>query len=976
MAIRSSLIERRLRPGSAWDADAPVDAPYELFGRAQQLQQVKGLLGVGTADARALLLSGEPGVGKSALLVAVSEAVAATGARVLSAAGVQSEADLGYAGVHQLLFPLVEHFENLPEAHREALCGALGFGGDQVPDVFLVADSVLFLLRRVAAERPVFIVVDDLAWLDRASSTVLDCVMRQSAGNHIGFLAACRNGTGTFFERAGCPAYELPPLDQTAAAELVKAHFPELAERVRDRVLAQAQGNPLALLELPAALSRSQRGGLADLPAILPLSPRLGTVCTSQLSGLSAESRRLLLLLALDDTGDPRVLKMRSADSGALTALAAAESDRLITVDHTNGHATFRHPLIRAAVVETSTLTERCQAHRLLAEIHREEPERRAWHLAEATLGPDEQVAALLEAAGHTMARRGDAAKAVAALTRAAELSPRPGDRGRRLTQAAYLEAHEIGKLRTALALLGGARNADPDITGSLLTATTAALVLINSDDGDVEAAHRLLMDAIESGTHEYDAEDDTLIEAFHTLFAVCWHGGRADLWAGFEAMLRRFEPAPPPLLAACGRALADPVRIRVTGFRELDSVLADIPDEQDPGRIVRATAASVAPDRLARLRAVSWRAVSVGRRGGPVSPYLRALKDLCLDAFLAGCWEQAGTLADEGLKNSEEHGYRFLSWYFHYIQALLAAVQGRFEESRALADRITQWAVPRSVLGAVACAAHARILASLGEGDYESAYHHAVAISPAGRLASHVPHAMWACMDLVEAAVHTGRTAEAEMHVRAIRESGMASFSPRLAILLESSAALAQTGDSASKRFQQVLAAPEMQNWPFDLARVRLAYGEHLRRTRSIREARAQLDAAAQTFERLGARPWADRAASELRATGLMRNRAPLASAALTAQELEIAHLAASGLTNKQIGERLHLSPRTVGSHLYRLFPKLEITSRAALREALAEVPQAGGSISGYGGDAGAEVKCRWNTETPAGAGVRRGLG
>ncbi|MGW6912039.1 hypothetical protein [Streptomyces sp. NPDC054940] len=208
-------------------------------------------------------------------------------------------------------------------------------------------------------------------------------------------------------------------------------------------------------------------------------------------------------------------------------------------------------------------------------------------------------------------------------------------------------------------------------------------------------------------------------------------------------------------------------------------SILAGIRDGADPGRIVHATTASVCPDRLARVRDVSWGVVRRGRRGGPLRQYLRAPMNLCLDDFLTGRWGETATQADEGLRLCEEHQYRFLPCCFQYHHALLAAVHGHFEESRALADRITQWAVPRGVLGAVACAGHARRLASLGEGDYESAYHHAVAISPAGRLASHVPHAIWACMDLVEAAVRTHRSAEAEAHVRAVRESGIADFSP-----------------------------------------------------------------------------------------------------------------------------------------------------------------------------------------------------
>ncbi|MCX4766756.1 AAA family ATPase [Streptomyces sp. NBC_01275] len=914
-----------------------------MVGRARQLQEIKALLGPGTAAGRALLLSGEPGVGKSVLLGEVARAMSGVGAQILSAVGVRFEAELAYAGLHQLLLPLNDRFEHLGDTHRKALLGALGYGGDPVPDGLHVCDAVLFLLRRAATERTVFIVVDDLAWLDRASSAVLGFVARRLSGSRIGFLAASRSGAETPFDRAGLAEYELPPLSHDAATELLRARFPELAAPVRDRVLAQAQGNPLALVELPAALSDPQRGALADLPDVLPLSPRVRRLHVPRVAGLPAESRRILLLLALDDTGDSGVLRAGSEELKVLTALAA-ESDRLITVDGTNRRVAFRHPLMRAAVVETSTLTERCQAHRALAEIRAESPERRAWHLGRATLVPDERIAALLEEAGHRAARRGDATAAVATFTRAAELSPRPVDRGRRLTWAAYLAAEATGELRAASELLDRARRADPDRTGSPLTAATASLLLLNGGDGDVDMAHRLLVEAVGTGIHghdaEDDAEDDALIEALHILQLVCWSGGRDALWEPFHAALDRLKPAAPPLLSACGKTLADPARTGLAGRQELDSILAGIRNEGDPGQIVRVGAAAVHSDRPAELRDVSWRVVRRGRRGGHVRRHIDALMHLCLQDFPTGRWDEAETLADEGLRVCEERQYPFFSWYFEYHQALLAAVHGHFEESRSLSDRITQWAVPRGVLGAVAFADHARVLAELGAGDYECAYRHAVAISPAGRLASHAPQALSVCMDLVEAAVHTRRAAEAEAHVQAMREAGVAALSPRLALLVAGSAALVAPDDGAVGRFEQALSVPGAQHWPFDLARIRLAYGERLRRMRFVSEARAQLDAANQVFERLGAQPWADRAAGELRATRRSRTAAKHGSATLTAQEQEIATLAASGMTNKQIGERLHLSPRTVGSHLYQLFPKLGIASRAAIRDALASLP------------------------------------
>ncbi|MET9353152.1 AAA family ATPase [Streptomyces sp. NPDC006617] len=917
------------------------NAPPEVVGRAQQLREITKFLGSGTAEGgRALLLRGEPGVGKSVLLAEVAKAMSAAGAQVLSATGVQFEADLAYAGLHQLLFPLHDRFADVGSSHHKVLRGALGFGSDPVPDRLLVSHAVLSLLRRTATERPVFVVVDDLPWLDRASSAVLAFVARRLAGSGIGFLAASRPGAETFFEGTGLTQYEVPALDHNAAAALIGARFPGLTARARRHVLAQAQGNPLALLELPTALSGPQRSAPADLPTVLPLPPSLQTLYASRLSGLPSASRRLLLLLALDGTGDLGVLQIAPEDAVGLSALEAAASEGLIAVDDANRRVTFPHPMIGAAVVEASTLTERCQAHRTLAEIRAEEPERRAWHLGEATLAPDEQVADLLEEAGHRFARRGDTAGAVATWTRAAELSARPADRVRRLTAAAYLNADATGELRAASELLERARRTDQDLSGSPLAAATAAILLLNSGDGDVDSAHRLLVAAIEAGPHGHDAGDGALVEALYTLRSVCFVGGRAALWEPFHAALSRLKPAPPALLSVCGRTFSDPARTGVADLKEFDSILAGIRDEEDPARIVRAGTACLYPDRLAEVREASWRVVRQGRRGGPARRHLDALMHLCLHDFQTGQWEEAERLTDEGLRICEELRNPACSWYFQYNRALLAAVHGRFEESRALADRITRWAVPRGALGVVALADHARVLADLGDGDYEGAYHHAAAISPAGRLACHVPPALWVCMDLVEAAVHTQRAAEAEAHVRAVQESGVAALSPRLALLVAGSAALVASDDDAPECFEQALAVPGAERRPFELARVRLAYGERLRRMRSVTEARAQLDAAAEVFERLDAGPWAARAAGELRAIRQGRTRATADAVTLTPQELEIAHLAASGLTNKQIAERLYLSPRTVGSHLYQLFPKLGIASRAALRDALTGLP------------------------------------
>ncbi|MDT4892830.1 MAG: hypothetical protein QOE97_1865, partial [Pseudonocardiales bacterium] len=579
---------------------------------------------------------------------------------------------------------------------------------------------------------------------------------------------------------------------------------------------------------------------------------------------------------------------------------------------------------------------ERRRAHDALAELWREQPDRCAWHLAEAAVGPDEQVALLLQQTAHRSQRRGDAAGAVAALVRAANLSQSGEDRARRLAEAAYIAAEEAGELRRASVLLADARRTDPGLAYSLHGAAAAVLLLLDTD-GDVNTAHRLLVDAIETGDHGYDAANTGLIEAIQNLMLICWFSSKPAMWEPFYAALARLRPEPPDFLSVASKTFADPARTAATALGEFDALAAGLRDVHDPARIIRIGTASVYVDRLADSREGCWHLVQQGREDGPARRHLAALMHLCLDDFLTGRWDESYELAEEGIGVCDVHRYRFFEWYFHYNLALIEAVRGEFDRSRAHADEMIRWAVPRGVRVAELFAQHPRVLAAMGEGDFESAYRHATALSPAGTLASHVPHALWVILDLVEAGVRTGRHAEAAAHVAATREADIAAISSRMALLQNGSAAIAAADADVTELFERALAIPGADRWQFDHARVQLAYGEHLRRERTMIAARNRLAAALKTFERLGARPWADRAAAELRATGQTRPRAgDYARASLTPQEREIASLAAEGLTNKQIGERLFLSHRTVGNHLHRIFPKLGITTRAALRDAL----------------------------------------
>ena len=907
-----------------------------LIGRDRDLGFLREFVRQAAAGGAALVLSGDPGMGKTALLNALAESAAAAGTVVLRVTGAEFEGEISFAGLNQVLLPVLGDVDELGAAHRDALRVALGFGTGPPPDRLLVSNAVLILLQRVAARGPLLLIVDDLPWIDRASAAVLSFVARRLDGRGAGLLVACRTGADSYFDRAGLPEYELTPLDDTAATELVAARFPGLDPLVRSRVLGVAQGNPLALLELSEALSDSQRSATEPLPSVLPLGQRLQKLFISRVTRLPPATRSLLLVAALEGTGDLRLLAAAGSGDYRLEDLAPAERDHLVRVGQDPGRVSFAHPLIRSAAVEASTAAERRRAHQAVAAVLAGQPERRAWHLGEAAVAPDEHVAALLEEAAHRSHQRGDYLGAVAGLTRAAGLSPAAAERGRRLAEAAYIGAEALGEVRGTSRLLDGIRQAGPQDSGPLHSAAAAAFVMLNGD-GHIDTVHRMLAGAIASGAHGYDAGDTALLRALWALAMTCFLGGRRELWDTFHAAVARLTPGPPPILALTIDMFADPARTGVAALPRLEAALRTVHHEVDPNVIDDVAAAAMYADRLAEVREPLWRAVLRAREGSPGRRHLVALMDLCIDDFHRGEWQEAAELAAEGLQVSEERGGRFFGWYFRYHQALLAAVTGRFDASRALAGQITTWAGARGARTPQVFARHALVLADLGQGDYESAYHHATWMSPAGTLAPYVPHCLWVVMDLVEAAVRTHRREEADRHVRAMREADIAALSPRLAILAAASAAIAAEDDRSLALFGQALSLPGVGQWPFDVARVRLAYGERLRRARAAAESRIHLEAALVAFRELGAAPWAARAELELRATGLTRTSPGVpGGAALTPQELQIARLAASGLTNKQIAGRLFLSPRTVGGHLYQIFPKLGITSRAALRDAL----------------------------------------
>jgi DNA-binding CsgD family transcriptional regulator len=912
--------------------------PLDLVGREPEIQRLKLFVSRITEEAGdALLLSGDPGAGKTSLLDFAAVLAADSGIRLLRATGSQFEANISYSALHQLLHPCLREVPHLSPALAGALNVALGLGEGPPPGQLLVASAVLALLQQAAKEQPLLVIVDDLPWLDRASALVLGMVARRLAGLPVALLAACRSGEPSFFDQGNLPVARVEPLSEEAATQLLADRYPVMTARVRRRLLDTALGNPLALLELPVSLGDLAHAVAGTLPAALPLSGRLQNVFASRVRALPASAYELLLLAALDGPGDLRLIRAIAADHAG-EGLCPAERAGLVRADESTERLTFRHPLIRSAIVELSTSEQRRHAHAELADRLAGQPERHAWHLAEATDEPDERVAALLQEVAHANLRRGDSVGAVTELLRAAELSPSGKGRSGRLAEAAYLGSIVTGDLRDAPRLLEQARRAHPGPGGPLAAAVAGAYHLLHGD-GDVDTAHRLLVTAINELDDPRDAHDKVLVEALYTLIMICFFGGRASLWPPLQDTVDRLLPRPPELLAILSRTFSDPARLTPEMLARADASVAELGQQVSPARITRTGIAVAYLDRLSLCREPLQRAIQHGREGGAVTSAIEALFLLGQDAFHTGRWDEAAQLVDEGLELCDTHGYNLLTWPGRLTEALLAAARGDFGKAADTARDMDAWATPRraGIIGAYA--AHIRGLTALGQADFETAFRNAAAISPPGVLAPYAPHALWVFCDLVEAAIHTGRDAEAAAHVAAARDCRLDRLSPRLRLVVLASAAITEPRTDTAA-LEQAITGPGNDRWPFDLARIQLTYGSHLRRVKRTTDARGQLAAAAEAFRRLGATPWAARADGELRATGVTVSATDTGVASLTPQQRQIALLAAAGHTNKEIAAQLFLSPRTVSTHLYQVFPKLGITSRAALRDALADTP------------------------------------
>jgi DNA-binding CsgD family transcriptional regulator len=863
-----------------------VDTMTPLVGREQEMDVIGGFVGRARVAGGALLLTGEPGVGKSRLLHE-ARAAAAGDHLVLTAGGAEFETNIQFAALNQALRPVFGEVRHLRGEHRRALSAALGFTPDRERDVHRVTDALFDLLRRLTRSRPLLLSIDDLQWVDGSSIAVLGLLAEKLSDLPVGLIAAAQDDDPGRIDGLRCSRLVVRPVDDAITAGLIREGAPGLHTRTVRRVV--------------------------DLPE---------------------RTRELLLSMALTTDAD-HVLPIAPGGTGALLDLRPAESANLVTFDPATQRFAFCHPVIRSTIVTLSTSEQRRAAHARLASVT-SEPAIRAWHLAETTLAPDEDVAVLLEQVARTAISAGDATEAVHALQRSADLSQRSGSRARRLLESAYLAATATGALHDVPGLIAAAQEVDPHVTGSIAGTSGRAHLALHSH-GNVESAHGLLTAGLETQLAGGPAGSSEVAEALELLLEVCLVGGRVELWKPLRAELMRWGATGSSALRLQRQLRGDPARAKDSDLTLLDDLIDRVDESSNPVEVVRLAATALCVDRLDHCQESLVRVIDDGRRGGAVAAAISGLAVLAQADFTAGRWDEAEQHAAEGLSLAAPRGYRLNAVECRLNQAIVDAARGRTEEVIAATADMHPWAVARGARSIAHACHRAQSLVALGQGDFETAYRHSTEISPAGRLAAYAPTALQVATDLVESAMRTNRREQAQAHVRAMIASGIARLSPRLALCVEMSAGMIAADRDARQHFERALAVAGAERYPFDLARAQLLYGERLRRMRSPAQARTHLTAAMRVFERLSAPDWAERARTELGATGLTKQRGGACGvSALTPQEREVALLAASGLSNKAIGDRLFLSHRTVGAHLRNVFLKLAIQNRASLRDAL----------------------------------------
>ena len=916
----------------------------ELRGRPHECGSLDRLLDdVRSGQSRTLVLRGEAGVGKSALLEYL--VAQASSCRIARAVGVESEMELAFAGLHQLCAPLLSYRERLPAPQRDALGTAFGLNAGAAADRFLVGLAVLSLLSEAAEERPLICVVDDAQWLDQASAQVLGFVSRRLLAESVAIVFAVRD-TREDNELGRLPVMVIEGLSNTDARALLDAAIPgKLDERVRDRVVAESNGNPLALLELPKGLSAAELAGGFRSPDARPVSSLVEQSFLRRVRSLPVESRRLLLTAAAEPVGDVILLRRASETLGIGTdAAAPAVTDGLIEV---GARVRFRHPLARSAAYRAATTRERQEIHRALAAVTdpRADPDRRAWHLAQAAIGPDEIVAGELERSADRAQSRGGIAAAAAFLERATDLTPDPERRVARALAAAQAK-FEAGAASAAYELLAIAEIGPlDDLQRARLARMRAHIVFTQRRGSD---APSLLLDAAKrlESVHPNLARE-TYVEA---LGAEIFVGrlGSGDAVRVAEAA-RAAPPGPDPprptdlLLDGLATRFADGY---AAGVEPLKKALRSFREQaiRSKDGVIRWlwTACPVAPEPMAAdlwdddsWHELATHAVRLARDAGALASLPIALSYRAAVHVHAGEFAGAAALIHEADTITEATGNAPL----RYTSLALAAWRGEEDRAVRLIESSVKEATARGEGRALGLAGYATAVLYNGLGRYDAA------LAGAKQACGHDDLGFfgWSLVELVEAGARNGAREVAAHALRQLEERARAAGTDwALGVLARSSALLAHER-SAEALYRESLTRLERCRIVVHLARAHLVYGEWLRRENRRVDAREQQRLAYDMLISMGAYAFAERARGELAATGeTVRKRVVESRDDLTAQEVLVARLAAQGRTNPEIGAQLFISPRTAEYHLRKVYTKLGITSRRSLRDAIRDVSPA----------------------------------
>jgi DNA-binding CsgD family transcriptional regulator len=918
----------------------PAQQPVRIIGREAGLARLRALVDPVPRSSQVLVVTGEAGMGKTVLLADAADRARSAGMRVLSVTGRESESKLAFAGLHQLLRPVLSGAAGLPGRQAQALTGALGLAADPVaPDPLLTGAAVLTLLSDLSEHSPVLVVADDAHWLDRSSLDALAFVGSRLDAEPVVLLVGARGqAPPPGFDR-GFPELHLEPLPAADAGRLLDAQPVPPRGRARAQVLAQAAGNPMALIELAKVIADDPAASRRWAAEPLPLTERLTAVLTSRFAALPEPTQAALLRAAVADGPDLGAAASRGAGPDA-RALVPAEQLGLIKIDRTG--LRFSHPLVRSAIYHSAPFARRAAAHRELASALHDQPDRRAWHLAAAALQPDEHVASLLEATAAQAQGRGGAAAAALALERAAELSPDPEGQARRLVAAASAAVPTgQGDWVQDLATRALAATGDPELR--LTARGIAGWTLAWS--GRRTAALSALISVAEEAARDQPA---LAWEALGSAATVAYQSGTAASRQAVSralGLLERQGPPPPGrgpgidvnVLRLWIRASADPIGSRDQLLPSLRTIAGSPIEEPSLWRVASAAwlldesdlAVRLLQDVMQRLRAPGVR----GTSGGGLTVLGWAYID-------TGRWDEALEVAAEAAGMAEANQMDIIAASADVITATVLALRGDSAAARRHADRALA-AVDPAECGLVAARARRALgVAALADGSYLQAFTQLRGLFREDGTPLHNYASYLGVADLAAAAVRAGRRMEGcDVIEHALsRLNGIAS--PRLEQLIARARGILAEPAESEAHFDTGLSDPAGDQWPFERAQLRLDYGEWLRRRRRINDAKAVLTEALGTFRRLGARSWAQRAEAELRACGVAVAGPAAKSDALgelTPQQRQIVRLASDGLTDREIGDRLFLSPRTVSSHLYRSYPKLGVASRHQLRDVIA---------------------------------------